>query len=518
MYDAVLIAPHYNYDDNGRPLPPPDDTAFQDLSMVVPMGITHLAQFLHDSGFNVRVIHLPQALYTLRQLGLPVERMENPVETILKQYPARVCGLQAHFYLYAGGAVHVAGIYRRLFPESTILVGGYMATACWQAFLKASAAIDGVVLGEGEIGLRKVVEASPSAGPVPLRGIDGIASRGADGAFHFNPPRREALLAITDMPIIDPGAAPFKDLLWSQRAYLNISRGRCPEGCAYCVANNRTINVRPFQTMLIERILAQLKLFQQTGIRGIFLGENHFLNTDFLTALIEAIIHADLDLYFELETHPTIFADRDLLRRMIAAGFLRFTMGCETGSDRLLRHMGRRSNTRQIMAGVEQLAEAGGLVTTSWIANLPGETTADHRATLALMNRVVAAGGFIYWVENLHVLPGSPLHANPQKWDIELLLTNLTDWFRWSLRSKAYVDFAAADKAPRDFLTHLNRNSDPREMIDRLYTLRRRARDLVPAMQRNLEARGAHLPAELALSEQEKLAWYAERGWKLWLF
>ena len=270
--------------------------------------------------------------------------------------------------------------------------------------------------------------------------------------------------------------------------------------------------------MLIERILAQLKLFQQTGIRGLFLGENHFLNTDFLTALIEAIIHADLDLYFELETHPTIFADRDLLRRMIAAGFLRFTMGCETGSDRLLRHMGRRSNTRQIMAGVEQLAEAGGLVTTSWIANLPGETTADHRATLALMNRVVAAGGFIYWVENLHVLPGSPLHANPQKWDIELLLTNLTDWFRWSLRSKAYVDFAAADKAPRDFLTHLNRNSDPREMIDRLYTLRRRARDLVPAMQRNLEARGAHLPAELALSEQEKLAWYAERGWKLWLF
>ena len=64
MYDAVLIAPHYNYDDDGRPLPPPDDTAFQDLSMVVPMGITHLAQFLHDSGFNVRVIHLPQALYT----------------------------------------------------------------------------------------------------------------------------------------------------------------------------------------------------------------------------------------------------------------------------------------------------------------------------------------------------------------------------------------------------------------------------------------------------------------------
>ena len=92
MYDAVLISPHYNYDDDGRPNPFAGDTAFQDLSMTIPLGLIHLAQYLHDAGFKVRVVHLPHELYAMRQMGLPVDRMENAVDMILRKYPARVCG------------------------------------------------------------------------------------------------------------------------------------------------------------------------------------------------------------------------------------------------------------------------------------------------------------------------------------------------------------------------------------------------------------------------------------------
>ncbi len=58
------------------------------------------------------------------------------------------------------------------------------------------------------------------------------------------------------------------------------------------------------------------------------------------------------------------------------------------------------------------------------------------KATKRLLDGVVGAGGFVYPIENLHVLPGGPLHRNPLKWDIELLLKDLSDGFRWSLRSK----------------------------------------------------------------------------------
>ena len=48
MYDAVLISTHYNYDDEGRIIPPKDAENYEDLSMIIPLGIIHIAQYLHD--------------------------------------------------------------------------------------------------------------------------------------------------------------------------------------------------------------------------------------------------------------------------------------------------------------------------------------------------------------------------------------------------------------------------------------------------------------------------------------
>lgn len=76
--------------------------------------------------------------------------------------------------------------------------------------------------------------------------------------------------------------------------------------------------------------------------------------------LIENIIREKFTLYFELETHPVIFENRELLEKMIQAKFLRYTMGCESGSNSLLKRMGRNSNSRQIIGSVKRIAERGG--------------------------------------------------------------------------------------------------------------------------------------------------------------
>jgi radical SAM superfamily enzyme YgiQ (UPF0313 family) len=284
------------------------------------------------------------------------------------------------------------------------------------------------------------------------------------------------------------------------------------------VANNRAINPRRFRFMQIDRILAQLHLYQDHGIQSVFLGENHFLDTAFMQTLIAAIIDEKLDLTFELETHPALFEDRDLLPKMVAAGFHRYTTGCESGSDALLKRMGRRSTSEQIMAGVRRIADAGGLAVTSWICNLPGERESDCRATLTLLDRVVEAGGFIYWIENLHVLPGSRLFENPAQWQIDILLERLADWIRWAPISKTFVTPEEAAGDPRRYLTHLNHGTPPRTMIERFYRQRARARDRVPEMKANLADRAASLPPELARSEMQKLDWYAAKGWQLLLF
>jgi radical SAM superfamily enzyme YgiQ (UPF0313 family) len=284
------------------------------------------------------------------------------------------------------------------------------------------------------------------------------------------------------------------------------------------VGNNKPMNPRTYQTLRMDKIIEQLHVYQECGFHDIFLGENHFLNTSFMKELIENIIRENYTLHFELETHPVIFENRKLLVRMIDAKFFRFTMGCESGSNSVLKRMGRRSNSRQILDGVSRIAENGGLVLTSWISNLPGETASEFQETQEVMIKVVNAGGFVYWVENLHVLPGSKLHAEPENFRIEILKNNLEDWIGWSVISKSYVDFDAAFAQPRKYLTHLNDNVPPQEMIERFYSNRKLALALVKEMKFNLRNRFKLLPFDIVVDQMQMLNWYENKGWKLWLF
>jgi radical SAM superfamily enzyme YgiQ (UPF0313 family) len=348
--------------------------------------------------------------------------------------------------------------------------------------------------------------------------VNGVAYKVDDDNFCYNPSNNDSLLSLDKIPIIYPDSPPFENLIWPKGHYINISRGLCPEKCSYCVANNKDINTRDYQTLRIDKILEQMHVYQESGVHQLFLGEHHFLNMPFMTQLFERIIGENFSLYFELETHPVIFENDTLLKKMIQAGFWRFTMGCETGSNSLLKRMGRRSNSQQIVDSVKRIAENGGIVLTSWISNLPGETDSDFMKTQEIMRQVVMAGGFIYWIENLHVSPGSQLFDKPRYWDIQILLNKLEDWIDWSLNSKKYVSFEEACKNPLDYLTHLSRNITAKEMVERFYSNRKLALKLIPEMKHNLKNRFKNLNTENYEIEMQALNWYEDRGWRLWLF
>ena len=193
-------------------------------------------------------------------------------------------------------------------------------------------------------------------------------------------------------------------------------------------------------------------------------------------------------------------------------------MGCESGSDSVLKRMGRNSNSAQILNSVKQIAKRGGIVLTSWISNLPGETNSEFKETQEVFKDVVKAGGFVYWIENLHVLPGTKLYAQPETYRIEILKNNLADWIEWSVFSKAFVDFDTAFAKPHKYLTHLNKNVSPREMIERFYSNRKLAQSLIPDMKLNLKDKLNNLPAKIIETELQTLEWYERKGWKLWLF
>jgi radical SAM superfamily enzyme YgiQ (UPF0313 family) len=518
MYDAILISTHYSYGNDGTMIPLQNAGNHQDLSMVIPLGVIYIAQYLHDCGFNVRVVHLPHEIHALRRFGLNEDHLKNAIEKILGKYPARVCGIQVHWYLYCGGALFISNLYKKIFPESRIFLGGFMAAAYWREFLEASAAIDGVIQGEGEKIFRRIIEKNLKSIDDSLHDVKGVALRDSKDELILAPAGEDGNLALDELPIIHPDAPPFANISWPKRHFISISRGICPENCSYCLGNNKQINSRTYQTLQIERIIEQIRVYQQYGFRELFLGENHFINMPFMMALIENIIREKFNLYFELETHPVIFENKNLLDKMIEAKFLRFTMGCESGSGSVLKRIGRKSNSTQILDSVKAITERGGLVLSSWISNLPGETESEFQETQDVMRKVVQEGGNIYWIENLHVFPGTRLAENPKKWEIKILLADLDDWIRWALLSKRYVDFEEASKSPLKYLTHLNNHISPENMITRFYSNRKLALSLIPKMKSNLENRSGDLPLEICEAEIQYLDWYARKGWKLWFF
>lgn len=69
MYDAILIS-SYNYSQDGIAVPSQGSEDYDDLSMIIPLGVIHIAQYLHNCGYKVQVVHIPHELQFLKRLGI----------------------------------------------------------------------------------------------------------------------------------------------------------------------------------------------------------------------------------------------------------------------------------------------------------------------------------------------------------------------------------------------------------------------------------------------------------------
>lgn len=506
LYDAILISPHYGYDDDGIPLLRKDN--LDDMSDIVPLGILSITQYLSDKGFCVKLVHLPHEFKNISK------NKKITLVDILKKYPARVVGIQAHWFLYIDGMKQVAEQYKKLFPKAFIFTGGFHATGIWREILDNINEIDGVITGEGEKTMESIVACVVNKDLQKIEKIPGIAFKKKKRII---PHSENSLIKADEIPIIRPKENHFSNVIFNDLFYINISRGVCLQECAYCVANNKDINTRDFIHKPIKKIIEQLHIYQDMGCKELFLGENHFLDIVFMKKLIDAIIREKFSMFFRLETHPMIFENKDLLIKMINAGFISYTMGCESGSNKILNQIGRRSTVKQILNVVEDITKAGGVVLTSWICNLPGETEKDHKKTLSLMREVVKRGGLVYWIENLHVLPGSKISMNPEYYNVRPLLINFDDWTRWAQISKEYFSIKNILDEPLKYLTHVNLNSNPNIMVKRFLKTRIFAKKLVPEMRYRLlihEKKGT-LPID---SHLKQLEWYENYGWRLLVF
>ncbi len=261
----------------------------------------------------------------------------------------------------------------RGFPGEKTWVAGTHGTMRPQWMLEGSGAA-GLLLGEPEAAILRVVDAPGTAGP-------GMAVM-SDGRLVAE---RAAPLDLTTLPI------PAFDLLDIERYHyqllgdrfliLETARG-CPFGCTFC---SREMYGKPVRRKAVEQVVDEIdRALVDTGFRHAYFIDLEFtFHRDPVVLLCEEILKRGWTFRWTCQTRFDQI-DEELLRLMGRAGCRLIHFGVETGAERHVKALRKGLKLQQIR-DQHALVQRSGLETALFfLLGHPGETEDEQRATIEL--------------------------------------------------------------------------------------------------------------------------------------
>lgn len=282
----------------------------------------------------------------------------------------------------------------------TVYVGGPVSAA--PEMVLGELAPDAVVVGEGEETVVRLVEEGVSPGLLGIAYLDA-------GRPVVTPPAPPAPID-RPLPLIpdDIGSQSIR----GASAYIETHRG-CIGGCTFCQVPRffgRAVRSRPLEN-IIEEVKAfaahgATRLSVSGGTGSLYGSTNGEMNPDAFIALLRSMAEvmgprnvSSPDIRVDCITDEVL----DAIRRY-TIGWVFF--GIESGSDRVLRMMGKGATVRQVEEAVERCREHDLRVAGSFIVGYPGETERDYEATRDLIARLSLDDVF---VSSAEPIPGTPL-------------------------------------------------------------------------------------------------------------
>jgi radical SAM superfamily enzyme YgiQ (UPF0313 family)/2-polyprenyl-3-methyl-5-hydroxy-6-metoxy-1,4-benzoquinol methylase len=304
--------------------------------------------------------------------------------------------------------------------EFPIVIGGQMVSPT-PAFAVEITGADIGVIGEGEITLHKIVIALRS-GEDPS-GISGIALR-QDGGIRVNP-NGEFIADLDMLPPVPYELFPVEKWLEIGKWYakncpcphwkiedrvINVHGGRgCPYTCNFCYHHSRP-RYRSMPVMFAEAAAA-LERFD---------GNMLYFSDDLVLAsprragqLVTEIRKLSRRINYSVSTRFDNLArmDDELLGAMKETGCRIMGLGVESGSDRILKIIGKNTTADVILTQLERLKKFGILPTVSIMVGQHTETVEDVEASIRLMKQSVLTDPLIQYAFTIMTpFPGSSLY------------------------------------------------------------------------------------------------------------
>jgi anaerobic magnesium-protoporphyrin IX monomethyl ester cyclase len=340
-----------------------------------PIELAHVASVLEAEGHEV-AIHDSDAL----DLDLAGAR-----EAILAERPDFVCLDSSSTSLRQD--LQLAREVRSALGIPVGVLGSQVTYTPAEIFEDAS--VDVVVRGEPEYTVRDIVRRI--AAGESLEGVEGTSWQRADGEV-VHEPEREKIRDLDALPL------PARHLLDNQRyrfpgiegaiTTVKSSRG-CPLDCSFC-GYTLAQGLR-FRFRSPEHVLAELvDLYRNHGIRHVVFRDPIFTTrSSRVEAICDGILREGLDLEWQCETAVKVL-DRELLKKMAAAGCRHISMGVESGNAEIQKkHCGAKLLDHEQAQRVFEACREFGIETRAFcMIGFPEETPAMVEETLRLVERL----------------------------------------------------------------------------------------------------------------------------------
>jgi len=362
---------------------------------------------------------------------------------------------------------------RRECPGARVVFGGPHPTTLPEVTAKVPA-VDAIVLGEGEATMRRLL-AAWGAGREP-DGIPGLRYRSADGSIVDNGPPEpiEDLDALPcpafDLMNLDAYLSSGTQRATGSRCTTAITSRGCRYRCAFCG--------QPFghrvRLRSPENVVSELEIL----IRDHDVHEVVYVDDDFATDPGRAAAICDLivDRGIRVTWHVHCRVDtvsRALMQRMADAGCRSVFFGVESGSQKMLDAMNKRTTVERIEAAVRDAKETIGWVACGFVFGMPGETRETAEETIRFAKRLdPAIANFLFAIP----MPGSPLYE--QSVADGLIDPAALDWDQFDMSPKGHkVPVAAFGELSENELLRLVKRAH-REFFFRLRPMLRILRRL----------------------------------------
>ncbi len=361
MASVILIQPPITYKERFS------RGSASSASLIPPLGLAYIAAYLRFRGHECTILDGLAEPCSVEELANMVQGYDAVGITVVSAFAVRAIELLKAIQATKNNApVIVGGPHVTAMPESLLEYGAHYA-----------------VIGEGEITMCELLE-QLEAGSRDLTQIKGLCFKDQNGfVFTGNRPKIDPL---DQLPI------PARDLLpmhlyrgsparsSHQPSHSMLTSRGCPGTCTFCSKKTFGTKVRYFSA---ERILEEFLLLQNKyGARDVAVMDDNFVsNSEMVLSVCELMRQSDFNISWSVEARID-GVDRLILSQLKRAGCTWICYGIESGSQRILDLINKRTSKEQIRETIAITKEAGILIRGYFMLGLPTETLDEMEETL----------------------------------------------------------------------------------------------------------------------------------------